>query len=95
VSARRKLGEGFLAVLGVELVLLLDLDPGEIETLALDLLVSLRLLGLELGELVPRRLPFLAGSDLVFRHLISLRLTRTVPTRADPIVGSDATGIMK
>jgi hypothetical protein len=65
-----ELGEGLLPVLGVELVHLLDRDPGEIETLALDFLVSLRLLGLELGELVPGRLPFLAGSDVVFRHLI-------------------------
>jgi hypothetical protein len=86
VSARRKLGEGFLAVLGVELVLLLDRHPGELETLSLDLLVSLRLLGLELGELVPSRLPFLAGSDLVFRHLISLRRISSAPARADPIV---------
>src|SRR5207244_2402871 len=76
-----ELGEGLLAVLGVELVLLLDRDPGEIATLSLDLLVSLRLLGLELGELVPGRLPFLAGSDLVFRHLqllsVGLELSRT------------------
>src|SRR5207245_8085198 len=74
-----ELGEGLLAVLGVELVFLLDHDPGEIETLALDLLVSLRLLGLELGHLVPGRLPLLARSDLVLRHLISLRRTRTLP----------------
>src|SRR2546421_3916617 len=67
-----ELGEGLLAVLGVELVLLLDRDPGEIETLSLDPLVSLRLLRLELGELVPRRLPFLTCSNPVFGHLIFL-----------------------
>jgi hypothetical protein len=40
----------------------------------------LRLLGLEPGELVPGRLPFLAGTDLVFGHLFSLRSTaRTLP----------------
>src|SRR2546423_2152717 len=90
-----ELGERLLAVLGVELVLLLDRDPGESEPLALDLLVSLRLLGLELGELVPGRLPFLTGSNLVFRHLISLQSDSGFPVRADSIVGSDATGIRK
>src|SRR5204863_6847370 len=85
-----ELGESLLAVLGVELVLLLDRDPGEIATLALDLLVSLRLLRLELGELVPGRLPFLAGSNLVFRHLLSLRWTRTTPREL--IRSSVATG---
>src|SRR5207245_10320471 len=70
-SPVEELAEGLLAVLGVELVLLLDLDPGEIETLLLDLLVSLRLLSLELGELVPGRLPLLAGSALLLWHLIS------------------------
>src|SRR6266545_1079644 len=79
-----ELGEGLLAVLGVELVLLLDRDPGEIEALSLDLLVSLRLLGLELGELVSGRLPLLAGSDLMFRHLISSRRTRALPREPNP-----------
>src|SRR5947208_9048117 len=79
-----ELGEGLLAVLGVELVLLLDRDPGEIETLSLDLLVSRRLLGLELGELVPGRLPFLAGSNLVLRHLSSFRRTRALPREPNP-----------
>src|SRR5206468_3096472 len=74
----------------VELVLLLDRDPGKIATLALDLLVSLRLLGLELGELVTGHLPFLAGSNHVFGHLISLCRTRTVPP--DPSSDRDATG---
>src|SRR5258708_10240835 len=36
-------GEGLLAVLGIEHVLLLDGDPGEIATLALYLPVALRL----------------------------------------------------
>src|SRR5439155_26095067 len=94
-AAVEELGEGLLAVLGVELVLLLDRDPGEIETLSLDLLVSLRLLGLELGELVPGHLPLLAGSNLAFRHLHLLSLDSNGPARADPIVGSDATGITK
>jgi hypothetical protein len=68
-----QLGEGLLALLGVELVLLPDRDPREIETLLLDLLVVLCLLGLELGELVAGYLPILARSDPVFGHLISLR----------------------
>ena len=71
-AAVEELGERLLAVLGVELVLLLDLDPGELEALCLDLFVLLRLLGLELGELIACRLPFLAGSSLVLGHLISL-----------------------
>jgi hypothetical protein len=69
-----QVGEGHPAVLGVELVLLFHRDPGQIETLGLDLLVSLRLFGLQPGQLVPGRLPFLASSDPVSRHLISLRL---------------------
>src|SRR5207245_2947826 len=56
---------------GVDVVLLLDPDPGQIATRFRNLLVLLRLLGLELRELVPGRLPFLAGSDPVFRHVIS------------------------
>src|SRR5512133_1818622 len=85
-----ELGERFLAVLGVELVLLLDRDPREIETPSLDLLVLLRLLGLELGELIPGGLPFLTGSDLVLRHLHLLQLESSAPA----IVGSDAIRII-
>jgi hypothetical protein len=79
--------------LGAEFVLLLDGDPGQIETLALDLLVSLRLLGLEPGEFVPGRLPFLASSDPVLGHLISFRLDTIRPRARRSIVGSDTTGI--
>src|SRR5207253_7036665 len=53
------------------------------ETRLLDLLVPLRLLGLELGELVPGRLPFLAGSDSVFGHLFSLRADSSRSHRPD------------
>src|SRR5205807_6818140 len=81
-AAVEELVEGLLSVLGVERVLLLDRHPGEIATLALDLLVPLGLLGLELGELVAGHLPFLAGSSSVFGHLSSFQS-----------VGSDATGI--
>src|SRR4249920_1748667 len=66
-----ELGERLPAVLGVELVLLLDRDPGEREPLLLDLFVSLRLFGLELRELVSGRLPLLARSDRMVGHLIS------------------------
>src|SRR6476661_9556737 len=72
-SPAEELGKRFLAFLGVELVLLLDRDPRKIETPFLDFLVSLRLLSLELGELVSGRLPVLACSDRVLRHLISLQ----------------------
>src|ERR671931_1618757 len=73
-AAVEQLREGLLALLGVELVLLLDRHPRELEPLLLDLLVSLRLLGLELRELIAGRLPFLASSDLVLRHLLFLPL---------------------
>jgi len=63
-----ELGERLLAVLGVELVRLLDRDPGKRESLLLDLLVSLSLLGLELRQLLPGRLPFLPRSDRVLGH---------------------------
>jgi hypothetical protein len=65
------LRQALLAVLGVEHVLLLDADPGEIESLPLDLFGSLRLLCLELGELLTRRLPLLARPSPVLRHLIT------------------------
>src|SRR6266545_2171850 len=70
-AAFEQLGELLLAVLGVELVFLLHRYPGQLAPLPLDFLVALSLLRLELGELVARRLPFLAGSDLVFSHLRS------------------------
>ena len=95
MSPVEELGEGLLAVLGVELVLLLDRDPGEIETLALDLLLSLRLLGLESGELVPGRLPLLASTDPVLGHLISLLPDAMRSRSSATIAGSDATGITK
>src|SRR5438445_4724090 len=93
VNAREELGQGRRAVLGVELVLLLDADPGQIATRARDLLVSLRLLGLELRELVPGHLPFLVGSDLVFGHLISLQSNSCAPSRAEFIFASHANGL--
>jgi len=68
-AAVEELGERFLAVLGVELVLLLHRNPGQLAPPPLDLLAALRLLGLELRELVAPRLPLLAGSDLVLRHV--------------------------
>ena len=43
-----------------------------LQPLLFDLLVALSLLGLELRQLVPRRLPFLAGAHRVVRHLIVL-----------------------
>src|ERR1700694_2241251 len=83
-AAVEKLGECLLAVLGVELVLLLDPDPGQIAPRSRDLLVPLRLLGLELGEVVSGCLPFLAGSDLVLGHLNYLLSDRSGATRSRP-----------
>ena len=92
VNAREELGQGRRAVLGVELVLLLDPDPGQIATRSRDLLVSLGLIGLELRELVPGHLPLLAGSDPVFRHLIFLQSDSSAPARAESIVALWLTG---
>ena len=83
MSAVEELAQGLLAILGVELVLLLDADPGQIATRARDLLVSLGLLGLELREFVPGHLPFLAGSDPVFWHLIFLQSDSSAAARAE------------
>jgi hypothetical protein len=75
-----ELGQRLLAVLGIELVLLLDRHPGKLQALLLDLLVALRVLLLELGELVAGGLPLLSGARrvsgrlLCFRHVASLLL---------------------
>src|SRR6266511_1657328 len=47
-AAVEALGQGLLPILGVELVVLLPRPPGKRESLLLDLLVLLSLLGLEL-----------------------------------------------
>src|SRR6185503_423145 len=59
-----------------ELVFLLDGDPRELEPLPLALLVQLGVLGLDLRQLVPRCLPFLASSYLVLGHRHLLRSAR-------------------
>jgi hypothetical protein len=41
------------------------------------------MLGLELGELAPGRLPFLAGSDLVLGHLMYLLPDSSVSVGAE------------
>src|SRR5437588_6373245 len=64
-----ELGERFLPVLGVELVLLLHRDPGKLTSLLGHPLVELGVLGLELRKFIASRLPFLAGSGLVRGHL--------------------------
>jgi hypothetical protein len=69
-AAIKELGEGLLPLVGVELVLLPDHDPGELEPLPLDLLVSLSLFRLELCQLVACRLPLVARSDLVPSHFV-------------------------
>src|SRR5262245_48602541 len=81
-AAVEQLREALLAVLGVELVLLLDRHPRELEPLVLDLFVSARVLGLEPRKLVSGGLPFLAGSDRVLRHLPNL--LSAVSGRASP-----------
>src|SRR3954471_4845386 len=63
-----ELGERLLPVLCVELVLLLHRNPWKPTSLFGHPLAELGVLGLELRELIPSRLPFLAGSDLVLGH---------------------------
>src|SRR3712207_1053456 len=73
--------KALLSVLGVELEFLLHRDPGKLQALALDLLVLLRLLHLELRELVASRLPVLAGSNPVLGHRLVSSLFRPAPPR--------------
>src|SRR5256885_15898114 len=76
-----KLGERLLPVLGVELVLLLHPDPGKLAALFGHLLAELRVLGLELRELISSSLPFLAASNFVVLHrsppLVDVRCVKT------------------
>src|SRR5262249_46195074 len=91
-AAVEQLPEGLLAAPGVELILLVDPDPGEIQTPRLDLLVSLRLLSLEPCKLLPGRPPFPAGSDLVLGHGASSGQTTPMrlPVRAKLITARRA-----
>src|SRR5690242_19884971 len=79
-----ELGEGLLAVLGVELVLLLHRDPGQPAALLGHLLAELGVLGLELRELVARRLPLLARSDRLVGHRRLLCRLPLLDRRATP-----------
>src|SRR5215475_4550477 len=90
-AAVEELRECLLASIGVERVLLLDPHPGELHSLLLDLLVPLSLLGLELRQLVPGRLPFLAGSDRVLRHRFLLLVDLGRSRESDILRRSDAT----
>src|SRR5215213_2196781 len=69
-AAVEEIGEGLLAVLRVELVLLLDPDPWQPTPLLGHLLIELGVLGLELRELVASRLPLLTRCDVVLRHRV-------------------------
>ena len=69
-AAVKQLRQRPLAVLGVELVLLLHRNPGELTTLLGHLLTKFRVLGLELRKLVASSLPFLARSGLLVGHAL-------------------------
>jgi hypothetical protein len=56
------------ALLGVEDVLLLDRDPGQLLTHARDLVASAKVALLGFEQLSARRQPFLARSGLVVGH---------------------------
>src|SRR3954465_1013388 len=66
-----EIGEGLLAVFGVELVLLLHADPGKPTPLLGHLLSEFGVLGLELREFVASRLPVLTGCNLVLGHRLA------------------------
>src|SRR4051812_48858057 len=73
-AAVEELLERLLPVLGVEHVLLLDRDPGKLAPLLRRLAAELGMLGLELRDLLARRLPLLPGANPVLSHSCLLRL---------------------
>jgi hypothetical protein len=82
-AAVEELSERLAAVLGVELVRLLHRHPGELTPLIGDLLAELRVLGLELCQLVaaacqPSRVPIFCSGilRLLGRFVFSVRASR-------------------
>src|SRR3954469_23427103 len=71
-AAVEQLTQRLLALLGVEDVFLLDRHPGQLTPLLGDLARELRLLSLELRQLLASSLPFLPCSDLVSGHCVVL-----------------------
>src|SRR5581483_1420738 len=90
-ASLEQLGERLLAVLGVELVVLLQRHPWKLPPLLRELTRSLGVLRLQLRELVTGRLPLLARSGCVRRHRLLLRhhMVRVVAPRP---ASSSATG---
>ena len=91
-----QLGECLLPVLGVELVLLLDRNPGQLPALLGHPPAELRVLGLELCKLIASRLPFLAGSYFVPRHRAASSCVSSVvryPVSPVKHIGRAASGV--
>src|SRR6185437_11743768 len=79
------------ALVGVEPVLLVDRDPGQLAALAGQLVPAPRVLLLALQQLVPGRLPVSPADNLVLRHGAWSPL-RCVPGLACPVRSSGGPG---
>jgi hypothetical protein len=64
------------ALVGLEAVLLLERDPGQLAALACELVAHPGVFLLALEQLLASRLPFLTAADLVLRHGICLLFVR-------------------
>ena len=69
-AAVEEIGEGLRAVLGLEPVVLLDRDPGQLAPLPGQLVAAAGELLLLLQQLVALRLPLLLRADPVLRHQV-------------------------
>ena len=64
------------ALVGLQAVLLLEWDPGQLAALACELVAHPGVFLLALEQLLASRLPFLTAADLVLRHCICLLFVR-------------------
>jgi hypothetical protein len=64
------------ALVGLEAVLLLDRDLGQLAALPCELVANPGVFLLALEQLLASRLPFLTAADLVLRHRICLLIVR-------------------
>jgi hypothetical protein len=73
-----ELGERLLTVLGMEEVVLIDRNPGQLLTRARDLIACAKVPLLGFEQLSARRQPLLAGSGRVLHHRRSSLIGRRV-----------------
>src|SRR5215213_8806271 len=78
-TAGEEVGQRLGSLFGLELVLLLDRDPGQLASLPGEFVARSHVLLLGSDQLAAGRMPFLMGSSLVLRHrlLLVLRLVVT------------------